>query len=128
MKGILIDTNIYSHAMRGDTQVVYVLQRANKIGISAISIGELLSGFKEGSRERENKEELEQFLDSPRVSIYPVDEDTAKYYSEILNGLRKAGNPIPANDIWIAATTFQHGLILFTKDTHFKNVPGLILE
>ena len=39
---MLIDTNIYSHALRGTPEVVEVLRGANLI---AISIGELLSGF-----------------------------------------------------------------------------------
>ncbi|MCP4134020.1 MAG: type II toxin-antitoxin system VapC family toxin [bacterium] len=39
----------------------------------------------------------------------------------------KKGKPIPTNDIWIAAVAFQHGLKLFTRDKHFKDVPGLIL-
>ena len=29
--------------------------------------------------------------------------------------------------IWIAAVAFQQGLTLFTRDQHFKKIPGLIL-
>ena len=46
MNKILIDTNIYSHALKGDPDIIAVLQRTQKIGISVISIGELISGFK----------------------------------------------------------------------------------
>jgi predicted nucleic acid-binding protein len=42
------------------------------------------------------------------------------------NWLKKAG-PIPDNDVWIAALALQHGLRLFTKDNHFKEVDGLEL-
>ena len=127
MKKMLIDTNIYSHALRGDPETVSVLQRANKIGICSISIGELLSGFRGGSRERENREELEEFLDAPRVQLYSIDENTAEFYADILHGLRERGTPIPTNDIWIASVSFQHGLKLFSKDQHFKNISGLML-
>ena len=127
MKKMLIDTNIYSHALRGDPETVSVLQRATKIAICSISIGELLSGFRGGSRERENREELEEFLDAPRVQIYSIDEDTAEFYADILRGLRERGTPIPTNDIWIASVSFQHGLKLFSKDQHFKNISGLML-
>jgi tRNA(fMet)-specific endonuclease VapC len=127
MKEMLIDTNIYSHALRGDPETVSVLQRAHKIAICSISIGELLSGFKAGNRERENREELEEFLDAPRVQIYGIDENTAEFYAEILHGLRERGTPIPTNDIWIASVSFQHGLKLFSKDQHFKNISGLML-
>jgi tRNA(fMet)-specific endonuclease VapC len=127
MKKMLIDTNIYSHALRGDPETVSVLQRAHKIAICSISIGELLSGFKGSNRERENREELEEFLDAPRVQIYSIDENTAEFYADILHGLRQRGTPIPTNDIWIASVSFQHGLKLFSKDQHFKNISGLML-
>ncbi len=125
IRHLLIDTNIYSFALRGDEDTVTVLRKANEIGISAISIGELLSGFKRGGREAKNREELEQFLDSTRVILYGVDEETAEFYAGIIDNLRRLGTPIPTNDIWIAAIAFQHGLKLYSKDTHFSKVPGL---
>jgi len=127
MRNILIDTNIYTHAFKGNPEVIPVLKRAHEIGISSVTIGELLSGFKGGSREKKNREELSEFLDSPRVCIYPIDEDTAEYYADIIRRLREEGKPIPTNDIWIAAVAFQHGLTMFSKDQHFKYIPGLLL-
>ena len=127
MRRLLIDTNIYSYALRGDDDVVEVLRKSEQIGISVISIGELLSGFKGGGRENKNREELEIFLDSPRVVVYPVDEDTSEFYAEIINNLREIGKPVPTNDVWIAAIAFQNGLKLYTKDIHFKTIPGLSL-
>ena len=81
-----------------------------------------------GNREKENREELEEFLDAPRVVVYTIDENTAEFYAEILTDLRKKGTPIPTNDIWIASVAFQHGLKLFSKDEHFRNISGLILH
>lgn len=128
MNKILIDTNIYSYALRGAPRAVEVLRKAVHIGISAISIGELLSGFKRGSKEQDNRSELGYFLDSPRVSLYTVDQYTAEYYCSILNQLNKSGTPIPTNDIWIAAVAFQHGLQLCTRDKHFYSVEGLLIS
>jgi len=127
MRRLLIDTNIYSYALKGDDGVVEVLKKSEQIGISVISIGELLSGFKGGGREQKNREELGIFLDSPRVVVHSVDEDTSEFYAEILNKLREIGRPVPTNDIWIAAVAFQNGLKLFTKDIHFKAIAGLSL-
>jgi len=127
MRRLLIDTNIYSYALKGDDGVVEVLKKSEQIGISVISIGELLSGFKGGGREQKNREELGIFIDSPRVVVHSVDEDTSEFYAEILNNLREIGRPVPTNDIWIAAVAFQNGLKLFTKDEHFKAIAGLSL-
>ncbi len=127
MKRILIDTNIYSYALRGDQCVIQILQKAEVIGLSSISVGELVSGFKAGNREKKNREELDIFLDSPRVQLVYIDEITADYYAEILNNLREIGKPIPTNDMWIAACAFQHGLKLYSMDAHFKSVKGLML-
>ena len=127
MKKVLIDTNIYSYAMKGDPETIAVLQQSHEIGICAVSIGELLSGFKGGNRELKNRKELEEFLDTPRVKMYSIDEDTAEFYAEVLNSLKENGKPIPTNDIWIASVALQYGLKLFSKDQHFKYVSGLIL-
>jgi len=127
MRRLLIDTNIYSYALRGDNDVVEILRKAEEIGFSVISIGELLTGFKGGGKEQKNREELENFLDSPRVVVYSVNEDTSEFYAEILNNLRQIGRPVPTNDIWIAAVAFQNGLRLFTKDIYFKAIAGLSL-
>ena len=99
MKKVLIDTNIYSLAMKGDDEVVSVLRKIEAIGFSAISIGELISGFKGGSRETKNREELNLFLDSPRVVAHSIDESTAEFYAAVLHDLRAAGTPIPTSTI-----------------------------
>jgi tRNA(fMet)-specific endonuclease VapC len=127
MKSILIDTNIYTRALRGEQETISVLQQVQEIGICSISIGELLSGFKAGTREKKNREELAEFLDAPRVKIFGIDEDTAEFYATILDELRKKGKPVPTNDVWIASVAFQHGFPLFTKDRHFEQISGLIL-
>ena len=51
MRKVLIDTNIYSFAMKGDAGVVSTLRKIDLIAISSITIGDLLSGFKGASRE-----------------------------------------------------------------------------
>lgn len=127
MNRLLIDTNIYSHALRGDQEVVATLRRAERIALCSISIGELISGFRGGKRERENRYELAEFLDASRVDLHPVDEGTAEFYAAILDQLRRLGQPIPTNDIWIAAVAMQHGLTLYSRDAHFQKIQSLLL-
>ncbi|MBI1811925.1 MAG: type II toxin-antitoxin system VapC family toxin [Nitrospirae bacterium] len=127
MKRILIDTNTYAAFKRNDHRALQVFRTVEYIGVNIIALGELLSGFKGGSKEAKNRKELEQFLDSARVYVLPLDEETAEFYAKIYWDLKRKGKPIPANDIWVAASAMRHGLSLFTDDGHFGNIDSLIL-
>ena len=127
MRKIMIDTNIYALFKRNDAFVLENLRRTEFIGISIVVLGELLCGFKGGNKEIKNREELEQFLDLPRVHIIQVDEETAEFYAKIFWNLKKNGTPIPTNDIWVVASAMRHGIHLFTNDEHFKNIDGFLL-
>lgn len=125
MKRLLLDTNTYVAFKRGDDDAVELLRLADEVHVSTVVLGELLAGFAAGSRERRNREELTAFLDSPRVSIDAVDEGTADSYGRVFALLRRKGRPIPTNDLWIAATALQHGLVLATRADRFAAIEGL---
>lgn len=127
MKKIMIDTNYYVAFKRKQEPALTQLRQAEYLGVSTVVLGELLAGFHCGSREAENRRELDQFLDSPRVEILGIDEETAEFYAGIYRALRERGRPIPSNDLWIAATSLQHGLALATLDEHFRTIDGLLL-
>src|SRR3972149_2476145 len=127
IKRVLIDTNIYIEFLRGDENINNILSSADFIAFSVISIGEILAGFKIWSDEKKYLNELDEFLYSPRLIIYDIDSETSEFYAKIYNELRIAGNPIPTNDIWIAALALQHGMKFLTNDRHFTKVAGLFL-
>lgn len=87
----------------------------------------LLAGFRCGSKEQQNRDELDLFFDSPRVDLLAIDDGTAEFYAQIFAELKERGRPIPTNDLWLAASALQHGLALATYDEHFKNISGLLL-
>lgn len=128
MKRILIDTNAYAAFKKNEPGAVNILSTAEYIGINIVVLGELLSGFKGGNKEVRNRKELEQLLDSPRVNLIQVDEETAEFYARVYWDLKRKGKPIPTNDLWVAASAMRHGLALFTYDEHFENIDGLILH
>lgn len=127
MKHIMIDTNFYVAFKRKQQPAVDLLRQAEYIAVNTVVFGEILAGFRCGSREAENRRELDQFLDSPRVEILDIDEDTAEFYAAVFRALKEKGRPIPSNDLWIAASTLRHGLGLATLDEHFRNIDGLLL-
>ncbi|HST21820.1 MAG TPA: type II toxin-antitoxin system VapC family toxin [Blastocatellia bacterium] len=126
IREILLDTNAYSAFKRNAQDAVEIIRHVPLIGINSIVFGELLSGFSVGSREETNRQELKLFLASQRVKLFPVDDITADYYAMIYRNLRQKGQPIPTNDMWIAATALQHSLTVFTYDGHFQSIDGLI--
>ena len=92
---VLLDSNAYSRLMRGDEQTAAVVRGATDILMSAVVIGELLYGFRNGSRFERNADGLRSFLDNPHASIVPVGPITADRYARIAAALRAKGNPIP---------------------------------
>ena len=38
---------------------------------------------------------------------------------------KKTGTPIPSNDVWLAALSWQHSLPILSRDHHFDAVPGI---
>lgn len=122
---ILLDTNVYAAIARGHPGVVDLVRRAEALLMSAVTVGEILGGFRAGSRCKENLADLQRFLDQPRVRLVPVARTTADRYARIYAALRRKGTPIPTNNMWIAAHAFETGAELVSNDAHFDHVDGL---
>jgi tRNA(fMet)-specific endonuclease VapC len=125
MRAILLDTNAYVRFLAGDERVLDRLARAGRVKMSVFVLGELLAGFKAGGREKQNRQLLERFLAKPSVDVLEATLETAEYFGLIKAALKKAGQPLPVNDVWIAAHALETGSVLVTYDTHFAAVPGL---
>ncbi len=128
MRKALIDTNVYVSFKRNNKTTVEAFIHVAFIGRDGTLLAELYAGFKYEKKEKQNRQELEQFINTPRVHLFFHDNFTAEFYSEIYLNLRKKGHAIPTNDIWIAASSMQYGLELFTFDSHFSNIDGLIIK
>lgn len=128
MRRALLDSSAYTAFTRGHPGVEQALRRVREIYLNPVVVGELQYGFRWGSRREKNESLFEQFRSSRRVDLVPIDEDTSGCYVEISLALRRAGRPIPTNDIWIAASALQHGLGLITTDQHFLAVPQVIID
>ena len=95
--------------------------------MSPVVLGELLSGFDHGGKAKQNRKELHQFLESSRISIYPITLDTANFYSHVYLSLKRKGQPMPTNDMWIAAQALENVCALCTYDKHFNAIDGLLI-
>jgi tRNA(fMet)-specific endonuclease VapC len=123
---LILDTNAYVGFKRGYAQLVEYISQAEMICMSPTVLGELMFGFRNGSRLPQNMQELRHFLSHPAVQIVKMSDITSDRYSRIATQLKQKGTPIPSNDIWIAAQTMETGAELVTFDTHFEKIPGLV--
>ncbi len=122
-----LDTNAYIRLMGGHAQLTQLLESAEEVLVPATVLGELHAGFALGSRREENRRQLDEFLALPGVETIAVTAEVAERYGILVSQLIRRGKPIPTNDIWIAAAVLELGARLVTYDSHFENIPGLIV-
>jgi tRNA(fMet)-specific endonuclease VapC len=123
---VLLDTSAYVAFKVGRDEVVEIIAAAERILFSPVVLGELMFGFRNGTRFKQNMEELDQFIRHESVEFIQIGRVTADRYSRIASHLKQQGTPIPTNDIWIAAQTMECGAELIASDNHFEKVPGLV--
>ena len=120
---MILDTNALSAFAEGHPDAVAAVNRSEAIALAVIVLGEYRYGIEQSHRKRSYDAWLTGFRSSCRV--LPVTEETAAVYAVIRLELRRAGTPIPSNDLWIAALSRQHDLPVLSKDRHFDRVKGL---
>lgn len=123
---VLLDTNAYSMLMQGHEQVAEIVREAEELLFSAVVVGELLYGFRHGTRFEQNAADLRSILNSPYSTLVDVGSVTADRYSRIAATLRAKGCPIPTNDVWIAAHAMETGADLLSGDSHFEHIDGIV--
>ena len=123
---VVLDTSAYVAFKRNHREATEMIVRAEQILFSPVVLGELMFGFRNGTRFDENMADLSKFLDHEAVQMVKIGEITSDRYSRIAARLKRQGTPIPSNDIWVAAQTMEYGAELISFDKHFHNVAGLV--
>jgi len=123
---IMLDTTAYVGFKRNDTETVDVILQAERILFSPVVIGELMFGFRSGTRFKRNMTDLKSFLEHDAVRLVEIGKITSDRYSRIAAQLKQQGTPIPSNDLWIAAQSMEHGAELITFDQHFRRISGVV--
>jgi tRNA(fMet)-specific endonuclease VapC len=130
MSQYLLDTNVWSHLIRGlDKALIQKIGAldADQIYISPIVRGELELGLAKGDGHPKRKQQLEQAISLANPTI--IDQAVAIKYAQIRAQLELAGTPIGRNDTWIAAEALHHNLVLITDNIReFERVAGLRVE
>ena len=122
----LFDTNIIIGFLKNDIKIVERAGELEEINISVITVGEMLYGANNSEKSEENIKKYKNFFEF--CNIVNVTEKTAEFYAEIRYKLKKAGKPIPENDIWIAAIAVENGYTIITRDKHLKSIEFIKTE
>ncbi len=119
----LLDANVAIDALNGRLDLSTRQDEGDDIYLSVQAVGELYFGVEKSDRPEANFAAIQVL--SARFPVLPCTEETARHYARLRSRLRLRGKPIPENDIWIAATAFEHDLELVTRDSHFEQVEHL---
>ncbi len=126
----LLDSNACINVLNGTSENLVAhlaVRHPDDCRISTVVVAELYYGARVSSRVAENLRAVSNFL-APFV-LLPFSAACADAYALIRADLKRRGQPIGANDLFIAATAVAHGLTLVTNNVgEFGRVPGLSLE
>ncbi|HEX3600161.1 MAG TPA: type II toxin-antitoxin system VapC family toxin [Lacipirellulaceae bacterium] len=122
----VLDTNIVIALIDGDSAVRDHIVAASDIFIPSPALGELYFGAFRSRRPEKNVALIDDLARS--YAVLPVDGGTARIFGKLQHDLRSSGNPIPANDVWIAAIAQQWTATVATRDDHFARLRGVSVE
>lgn len=120
---MILDTNGLSAVADGDAALEPILRKSAEIAVPVIVLGE----YRYGIRQSRDRQRYEQWLTESirNYRVLDVDEETSSFYATLRSELKRAGTPIPSNDVWIAALCRQHSLSVLSRDRHFDLVRGI---
>ena len=126
----MLDTNICIYIIKQKPPDVierFYQTEISQIGISSITLSELLYGVSKSSKPEQNQIALTQFI-AP-LDIVSYDDEAAQYYGELRAHLEKQGRPIGSLDMLIAAHALSIDCTLITNnEREFIRVPHLKID
>ncbi len=130
--GVVIDSCVLIESERGRLDLAaHIAARADEgIYLSALSASELLHGVHRATDPAQRSRRsafVEEIL--RQLPVLEVDLTSARAHARLCAELARAGTPVPAHDLWIAATCIARDYTLITANARdFERVPGLALE
>lgn len=129
MTRYLLDTNIVSHLLRDPTGPI--AGHIRKAGLQNIAISIVVAAeLKFGALKRKSKSltaGIEGFI--ARTRVLPFEAPAEDAYARLRVGLERAGTPIGAVDMLIAAHALALGATLVTdNEREFRRIKGLKVE
>ncbi|WP_110657145.1 type II toxin-antitoxin system tRNA(fMet)-specific endonuclease VapC [Salinicola halimionae] len=124
----LLDTNICIYVIKNRPPSLREIFNNNtaRLCISSITLAELIYGAEKSAKPEHNLSVVENFV--ARLTVLGFDEAAASHFGQVRAGLERAGTPIGAYDLMIAAHARSRGLTVVTNnEREFDRVPGLVI-
>lgn len=123
----MLDTNVVSDLIDdpGGEVAARIRALSTPVSVSIIVAAELRYGAAKKGSERLSAS-IEQVLGA--LEIEPIAPPVDTIYGALRAALERAGLPMGANDLLIAAHALTLGRVLITDDRAFAGVPGLVVE
>ncbi len=125
----MLDTNIVIYTMKNRPQQVKrrFQNHHGRIGISAVTLGELVFGAEHSQQVERNLADIEAM--AARLEVLPFDDKAAYHFGQVRAALYRTGKPIGPYDMMIAGHARACGLKLVTNNVkEFERVQGLLIE
>lgn len=125
----LLDTNAFSHAIRGAYAGFshrFQARRLDEIGISVITEAELLFGLARRPQAHVLAHSVNSLLD--RIAILEWNSGAARQYASIRADLERKGQRMDDMDVMIAAHAVAQDATLVTNDAAFQRIIHLKTE
>lgn len=94
-------------------------------GISVVTLGELRLGVLRAAGPESAARRLSTYQLAQRFDALPINEQVSDAWALLVSRLRTAGQRVPINDSWIAATAIAHSLPIVTQDADYDAMPGV---
>jgi predicted nucleic acid-binding protein len=123
---VALDTNRLTDLFQGDSELAERLGACEEVLIPLMVLGEIKAGFYGAGQRHRNEILLQELLATPTVAVLLPGRETAEHYARLFVQLKRAGTPVPDNDLWIAALALERDLVLITRDQYFERIPQLL--
>lgn len=125
----LLDTNKLIDFFRNKQDAVDLITKIAPKGfaISVITLAEYLVGAYKTTNPKKNVETFEKFIQSNKIPILAIDQNTAITYAKNMAKLEAEGRKLHGFDMLIAATALANDLILISDDKVFQRMKNLKL-
>jgi predicted nucleic acid-binding protein len=133
--GIILDSSVIIAAERGGQSVRQILEQVQasqgetEVGISVVTVAELVHGAFRAKTQAQQERRLE-FIDRlcRDVPVYPMTLDIARLVGRIEGQQEAKGIQFAFEDLVIGVTALHLGYAVMTLNArHFQRIPGLTI-